>query len=89
MPIVGIPQPQLFAVLGQNNLDKIDAAIKLKYPNDCLALSAGQWLIVTAGIQVKNCPTVLESQLAQLELRLSLRERAVITEGETQGFGNG
>jgi hypothetical protein len=54
MPIVGIPQPLLFAILGQNNLDKIDASIKLKYPNDYLALSSGQWLVVTTGITSKE-----------------------------------
>jgi hypothetical protein len=54
MPIIGIPQPQLFAILGQNNLDKIEAAIKLKYPNDHLVLNPGQWLLVASGTTSKE-----------------------------------
>jgi hypothetical protein len=47
MPIVAIPQ--LFAILGQTNIDKIGEAIKAKYPNDHLALTVGQWLLVANG----------------------------------------
>ena len=57
MPIVAIPQ--LFAILAQSNFDKIDAAIKAKYPNDYLALGPGQWLIVAAGTTTKEMSDAL------------------------------
>ncbi len=57
MPIVAIPQ--LFAVLGQTNLDQIDAAIKGKYPNDHLVLNPGQWLVVAGGTTTKEMSDLL------------------------------
>jgi hypothetical protein len=57
MPIVAIPQ--LFAVLGQSNFEKIEAAIKSKYPNDYLLLSPGQWLIVAGGTTTKEISDLL------------------------------
>ncbi|MGI8990637.1 MAG: hypothetical protein ACR2I2_13800 [Bryobacteraceae bacterium] len=35
----------LFAVLGYTALDKLEAAIKLRYPNDHFSFTADQWFV--------------------------------------------
>jgi hypothetical protein len=52
MPIIAIPQ--LFAILGQNNFEKIAEVLAAKYPNAYLALAPGQWLLVAGGKTAKE-----------------------------------
>lgn len=45
--------------MGQNSLEKLDAAIKSKYPTDHLLVAPGQWLIVASGITTKELSDLL------------------------------
>lgn len=39
----------LFALLAQNNIERIGAAIKAKYPDEHYILASGQWLLAVPG----------------------------------------
>ena len=54
MAIVSVPQ--MYAILGQSNLDVLDVAISTTYPNDHLKLSTpGQWLVWAPGTARELC----------------------------------